>query len=393
MRTKLHGFVMLIGFVLMACVTGPQGLPTGQILNCPDGERQLLDCSMAFQQFARTLRFDLGIVKSSAIGFGLGAQNLINLDSITGDLLAHQRQICIDYNNCLLTKEEYKQETQYLRRAQLKIREAAYWAQNASGPEGGTQEFPSPPGIAEEEGKSLEGKSEYAVLDQLSSLNEELKYGTKRGKSEEVKKADAAPYQPIHFEYSVAVRRRSSISDASTDGYQRVEFRPGVTLLSGDQLKIRFAADRDGFLYIINFDSSGKTQIIFPHSEISLSNRIEAGKLYEIPDDSEQWYFLDNVPGKETMYLIAAPFQIQNLDQLVAHFTGEQPRANSRYQTARLRGALEVLTRGVGGIVKDEQGRDYARGPQANKVDNTVNNEFVSKVRGMTAIRVDFYHR
>lgn len=92
---------------------------------CDDGTRPILDCAKDYEQYARNMRFDVAVVKQAAVGVGLGANQLMQLDSVTGDLLAHKRQICVDYNNCLISKEEYRQESANLRNAQLKMREAA----------------------------------------------------------------------------------------------------------------------------------------------------------------------------------------------------------------------------------------------------------------------------
>jgi hypothetical protein len=105
----------------------------------------LLDCKKDYDQFARTFRADVGIIEQAAVGFGLGAQQLMRLDSLTADLLAHKRQVCIDYNNCILTRQEYKNEMAYIRRAQLKVREVA--SQFGSG---------SPPGM----GSTVSGNGE-----------------------------------------------------------------------------------------------------------------------------------------------------------------------------------------------------------------------------------------
>jgi hypothetical protein len=124
---------------LISCTTiGPDTGVTQLTTQCDNEVRRLLDCRKDYEQFARTFRFDIGIIEQTAVGFGVGAQQLMQLDSLTADLLAHKRQVCTDYNNCILSKEEYKKETSFLRRAQLKVREVA--SQFTSG---------SPPGVGQ----------------------------------------------------------------------------------------------------------------------------------------------------------------------------------------------------------------------------------------------------
>jgi hypothetical protein len=112
-------------FMLTACATTKEGSPIGRSLTCPEGPRPMMDCRMAYDQYKNVLKFDINVIQNFSTGIGVGAQPLINLDSITGDLMAHQYQVCLEYNNCMITSNEYLAEQRYLRRAQLKIREMA----------------------------------------------------------------------------------------------------------------------------------------------------------------------------------------------------------------------------------------------------------------------------
>lgn len=403
-----------------------EGLPTGLTVDCSDGERMVVDCSKAFKQFATTLRFDVGIVQSSAVGVGLGAQKLISLDTITGDLLAHQRQICIDYNNCLLTKEEYKEEMRYLRRAQLEIRKAAYWSQGGAG----SMQFegaPAVPGAAMADGQypeydeyadyqsngeeqyytessgeteSYEGEpsplksqrmdeSQYAVLNELNEVSDGVKKLTSDNGSENERAVSGAKtnegLKPIGIEHSISVRRKKTPeTGGAKDEFEYFDFIPNMSLISGDQFKINFKTNADGYVYVINFDSSGVPQVIFPHPNIDMDNRVTAGTMYRLPP--EGYYELDNTTGDESFYFIASPFNIPHVDNLVLEAGNDglmDPSAEkSRVQIARTRGALDVLTRGISQIVKDAEGdKGSATG-----------GENISEKFGVTSIRVDFYH-
>jgi hypothetical protein len=112
--------------MVLSCATArfPDTGITNLTATCDDGTRPILDCAKDYEQFTRNMRADIAVFKQAAGGFGFGANQLMQLDSITGDLLAHRRQICVDYNNCLISKEEYRTESTSLRKAQLKVREA-----------------------------------------------------------------------------------------------------------------------------------------------------------------------------------------------------------------------------------------------------------------------------
>lgn len=107
---------------------------TGRTVDCDGETRMLVDCKRTYKQYTRNMRVDIAKIKKHAYGAGIGAEKLMQLDAVSGDLMAQQRQLCIDYNNCILTKKEYKTEAAFIRRSQMKIRHAA--AQLAGGPAG-----------------------------------------------------------------------------------------------------------------------------------------------------------------------------------------------------------------------------------------------------------------
>jgi len=381
--------IFLLGLILLtaACVTTREGAPTGKAISCPDGPRPLMDCTMAFEQYKRVIKFDLNVIQNFGTGVGIGAQPLINLDSITGDLMAHQYQVCIEYNNCMITKNEYVTEQRYLRRAQLKIREMANTARigidaSMAPPMGAPPSMPpTPPSqpLGQMDDKGLRpdvgldqkiaeaqnipapdvktgaeaGGDSPAIFDELNNLGNKMQaLIQKRGVGvtaappalEETKEA-----KKVNINYSLKVRRPKTLPVTKNTEYEPVKFSQGVTLKTGDQFRVSFKTDNDGYVYVINFDGAGKAQIIFPHMEAGADNFVKGGMAYEIPSASANWYYLDEVTGKETLYVIASPFKIANLDALVADLRqGKGGGTQATLKTARLRGSLDALTRGVG---------------------------------------------
>ncbi len=136
-----YRYIILIGMFLSSatmygCASmAPDTGVTGRTIDCGGETRMLMNCKRTFKQYARNMRVDIAKIKKHAYGAGIGAEKLMRLDTVSGDLMAQQRQLCVDYNNCILSKKEYKVEAAFLRRAQAKIRQAA--AQMSSGPAGG----------------------------------------------------------------------------------------------------------------------------------------------------------------------------------------------------------------------------------------------------------------
>ncbi len=407
------------------------GIPTGITTDCHDGERKVIDCSKSFSQFATTLRADIGLVNSSAFGVGIGAQKLISLDTITGDLLAHRRQICVDYNNCILDRHEYKEEMRYLRRAQLKIREAAYWSR--SGSDSSPLDGPgSPPGVGDIYGEGeeygseddgyeedqdftedeavVEGEtfaenqateeqfddSQNTILDELSEVTE----GIKSNATEQVDNERSSPPkakveepEPIGLDYSISVRRKNA-PGTGKGKYKHFNFSPGMFLTSGDQLNINFKTDADGYVYIVSFDSSGVPQLIFPHEDVGKDNKVTTGKQYKLPPGG--YYELDNVTGAESIYFIAAPFKIPHVDSLVLGSEEDRSIASPEdtVKIARAKGALNSLTGGISGVVEDEEEKGVTSAEEISKaLAPTSGGEEVSQRLGVTSIKVNFTHQ
>ena len=83
----------------------------------------------------------------------------------------------------------------------------------------------------------------------------------------------------------------------------------GSVLYSGDAYKIRLTSQADAYLYIIQVDSSGIVNRIFPN-EWAPGNRnpVKAGASYILPGEKEtETLRLDNHPGAETIYALAYP--------------------------------------------------------------------------------------
>jgi hypothetical protein len=370
-------FLVFLCFIFMvtACATFKEGAPTGKEIACSDGNRPLMDCRMAFEHYQRTLKFDLGVIQSFGAGIGVGAQPMISLDSITGDLLAHQYQVCLEYNNCLISKNEYVAEQRYLRRAQMKIREMANTAK--IGFEGTPQPIAAPkpedqipgpgPDVAMGDAKpsfSLGGTGN-SILDELNGLDQKIQALTQKrgvqvssGNIPTPAAADPKTLKKINIEYSLRARREKSVSTAGAPEYEPVRFHSGATLKTGDQFKINFMTDGDGYVYVINFDSQGKALIIFPHPEAGAGNQVNAGQTYEIPSSPANWYYLDDAKGQEILYIVASPFPIPNLDSLVSDLKQSKGGAQSSLKTARLRGSLDALTRGVGVVTDGKSGQE-----------------------------------
>lgn len=91
--------------------------------------------------------------------------------------------------------------------------------------------------------------------------------------------------------------------------YEEIQLKPGGTLKSNDSFRIQAEIDKDAFVYVIFYDSSGKISFI-------RKGYINAGKEIFMPDINN-WYQLDKNAGTETIYLLASRNEIKRFESKV----------------------------------------------------------------------------
>ncbi|MGB6828808.1 MAG: DUF4384 domain-containing protein [Terracidiphilus sp.] len=78
----------------------------------------------------------------------------------------------------------------------------------------------------------------------------------------------------------------------------------------GDTVRFRLRPAVDGFLYVMDLNTSGNYEVLFPRPETGNDNRIARGHDYIMPATSNGWFQISGPAGRETIYFVLSPIQL-----------------------------------------------------------------------------------
>src|SRR5271170_2403188 len=81
----------------------------------------------------------------------------------------------------------------------------------------------------------------------------------------------------------------------------------GHVFKTGDILRFRLRPAFDGFLYVTDLGTSGKSSLLFPRDETGSDNRIDRTREYVVPATPDGWFQVSGPVGYETLYFVMSP--------------------------------------------------------------------------------------
>jgi Domain of unknown function (DUF4384) len=84
---------------------------------------------------------------------------------------------------------------------------------------------------------------------------------------------------------------------------------PGFVFKNGDRLRFRVRANFDGFLYVMNYGTSGQYSNLFPREETGRQNQLQSGREYQVPA-TEASFRVEGPPGFDTVYWVMTPLKV-----------------------------------------------------------------------------------
>jgi Domain of unknown function (DUF4384) len=81
----------------------------------------------------------------------------------------------------------------------------------------------------------------------------------------------------------------------------------GHVFQTGDVVRFRLRPAFDGFLYVTDLGTSGKSSLLFPRQDTGSDNRIDHTREYVVPATRDGWFAVSGPAGYETLYFVMSP--------------------------------------------------------------------------------------
>ena len=120
---------------------------------------------------------------------------------------------------------------------------------------------------------------------------------------------------------------------------------PGKTFSSGERLRFGVEANVNGYLYIVQRGSSGRTLMLFPSAEIGKGdNQLRRGTELTVP--GRKWFTFDATPGTEQVQFVVSRKRLDIIPHLVGGSAGSAPA--SRPSATSAEGEVLAQMQGTG---------------------------------------------
>jgi hypothetical protein len=93
---------------------------------------------------------------------------------------------------------------------------------------------------------------------------------------------------------------------------------PGLVLADGDRVRFKYRTNFDGYLYVTDLGTSGKSSTLFPNADTGQDNHVTASKDYQIPATDGAVFRVAGPPGYDVVTFVVNPHK--------GGFTGALPR-------------------------------------------------------------------
>jgi hypothetical protein len=129
---------------------------------------------------------------------------------------------------------------------------------------------------------------------------------------------------------------------------------PGRIFRPGDEIRVAFESNFDGYVYVVNISPGGKKRVIFPGTQpATSSNIIRARQSIQLPPTS---FIFDKETGTEILQVIMSREPIAVLDTAVKNSGGELQSASSAAGELSANSARGIVSKNVARVLPEGSG-------------------------------------
>lgn len=99
---------------------------------------------------------------------------------------------------------------------------------------------------------------------------------------------------------------------------------PGLVFDQGDRLRFRVTTNFDGYLYVVNYGTSGNYSVLFPSTDAGSDNKIANGQAHQIPSGSAI-FRIAGPAGQEIVYWMVSPIPLPGYGSIPVPQKPKQP--------------------------------------------------------------------
>lgn len=103
--------------------------------------------------------------------------------------------------------------------------------------------------------------------------------------------------------------QRLEITLERQEGRNWTAVPPGLVFQRNERIRFRVRPNFDGYLYVMNYGTSGQYAMLFPREETGLQNQIRAGVDYVVPA-TKTAFRIDGPPGHDVVYWVVSPLSL-----------------------------------------------------------------------------------
>lgn len=99
---------------------------------------------------------------------------------------------------------------------------------------------------------------------------------------------------------------------------------PGLIFNQGDRVRFRATTNFSGYLYVVDYGTSGKYSVLFPSAAAGSDNHMLSGQAHPVPS-SDTIFRISGPPGQDIVYWIISPIALPDTGSIPVPAKPKEP--------------------------------------------------------------------